>query len=240
MNTRQQIIEATERIIQARGLARTTTKEIAREAGFAEGTLYKHFQSKEDLILAVVAENLPHVLEALQEHQPGSKTVRENLTGILLAVIAYYDKLVPLAASFFADIELLTRYRAWMEETNAGPMRLHERIATYVQGEQHLGRLQIAQEPDVVAALLLGPCFQYVFNRHFLLQYPQTLQYPRADRRHEGDQTSSQAPSNVDHPGGKKPQSAGGIAADSDLFTKTDQQYVEDLVHILMAGLSAQ
>jgi AcrR family transcriptional regulator len=40
MRTRQYILEATERILQTKGLARLTNKEIAQEVGCAEGTLY--------------------------------------------------------------------------------------------------------------------------------------------------------------------------------------------------------
>jgi AcrR family transcriptional regulator len=59
LGTREKIVEAAERVMRERGLARTTTKEIARAAGYSEGTLYKHFESKEDLFLAVLAERFP-------------------------------------------------------------------------------------------------------------------------------------------------------------------------------------
>ncbi|MFF7247244.1 helix-turn-helix domain-containing protein [Embleya sp. NPDC008237] len=41
------------------GLARTTTKEIARAAGCSEAALYKHFTGKEELFVAVLQERLP-------------------------------------------------------------------------------------------------------------------------------------------------------------------------------------
>ncbi|GCE20017.1 TetR/AcrR family transcriptional regulator [Dictyobacter kobayashii] len=65
MNTRRLILEATERLIRLKGLSRATTKEIAREAGCAEGTLYKHFEHKEDLFLTIIQEHLPTLIEEL-------------------------------------------------------------------------------------------------------------------------------------------------------------------------------
>ena len=59
MGTRERIVEAAERVMRERGLARGTTKEIARAAGYSEGTLYKHFESKEDLFLAMLTERFP-------------------------------------------------------------------------------------------------------------------------------------------------------------------------------------
>ena len=58
-------MEAAERVMRERGLARSTTKEIAREAGFSEGALYKHFESKEDLFVHVLAERLPPFVDVL-------------------------------------------------------------------------------------------------------------------------------------------------------------------------------
>ncbi|GCE13280.1 TetR/AcrR family transcriptional regulator [Tengunoibacter tsumagoiensis] len=168
MGTRQQILEATERVIQQLGIARVTTKEIAREAGCAEGTLYKHFEHKEDLFLQVLQENLPEFVLALHDHQPGQRTVQENLLAIAEAAFLYYTQLTPLAASFFADTELLTRHRTWMDTHQIGPQRLPARVAEYIQQEQQLGRITPQLDPLTISHLLLGPCFQLAFNYSFL------------------------------------------------------------------------
>jgi|SRR5579875_153095 AcrR family transcriptional regulator len=175
MNTRQQIIDATERIIQAKGIARATTKEIAREAGYAEGTLYKHFESKEDLFLSALQQHLPSFIEALGESVAGQGTPRANLEQIAQAAIDYYDRLIPLATAFFADADLLVRYRQALAQANAGPQRTHERVACYIEEEQRLGRIDKGLEPFYIAALLLGSCFQYAFIRHFVGTQPFTM-----------------------------------------------------------------
>ncbi|MBV9228537.1 MAG: TetR/AcrR family transcriptional regulator [Chloroflexi bacterium] len=172
MNTRQHILDATERIIQTKGFARVTTREIAREAGCAEGTLYKHFASKEDLFLAVIQQNLPNVIETVREDRVGTRTISANLEEIALAVINYYEQLIPMTVSFFADTELLARHRAWMHEQGTGPQRLHERVAGYIAAEQYIGRLNEAVNPLNIAILLLGSCFQYAFNRYFMGENP--------------------------------------------------------------------
>ena len=58
-DTRDRILDAAAHVMRTRGFARTTTKEIARAAGYSEATLYKHFQDKTDLFLAVLKERLP-------------------------------------------------------------------------------------------------------------------------------------------------------------------------------------
>ena len=58
-DTRDRILDAAAHVMRTLGFARTTTKEIARAAGYSEATLYKHFQDKTDLFLAVLKERLP-------------------------------------------------------------------------------------------------------------------------------------------------------------------------------------
>ncbi len=168
MNTREQILAATARLLQERGLAHATTREIAREAGCSEGALYKHFEHKEDLFLAAVQANLPEFVETLAERQPGTGVLEENLTEIALAALNYYDKVVPLASSFFADGELLARYRELLSRIGSGPQSIYARITAYLQAEQRLGRIAACREPFGAAALLLGGCFEYAFTRQFL------------------------------------------------------------------------
>ena len=67
-------------VMPTRGLARTTTKEIARAAGYSEATLYKLFDDKFDLFLCVLAERLPTIAVADGDGRtpaPGSITMGE-------------------------------------------------------------------------------------------------------------------------------------------------------------------
>ncbi len=167
MHTRQHILEATERVLQSKGLARATTKEIAREAGCAEGTLYKHFHDKEDIFLAVIQEHLPDFVLKVSEEDAGKRSLNASLQEIALAAIRYYEQLIPLTVSLFADSELIERHRMWMQEQNTGPQRIYERVTAYIEAEQRLGRIADSLDAFSVASLLLGPCFQYAFLRYF-------------------------------------------------------------------------
>lgn len=52
---RRQVIEATIRVIAARGLARLTLTDVAREAGISHGLVLFHFESKENLLAECLA-----------------------------------------------------------------------------------------------------------------------------------------------------------------------------------------
>ena len=51
---RQQILDAALDIFSRKGFTQATTAEIARTAGIAEGTIYKYFQNKRELMVAVI------------------------------------------------------------------------------------------------------------------------------------------------------------------------------------------
>lgn len=59
---RQDILEASLRIFAKKGYNGSTTAEIARAAGVAEGTIFRHFATKKDLLIAVLE---PKVLNGL-------------------------------------------------------------------------------------------------------------------------------------------------------------------------------
>ena len=54
--TRKQILDASLRLFSKRGFARTTVRDIARAAGITDAAIYYHFQSKHDLLEALVEE----------------------------------------------------------------------------------------------------------------------------------------------------------------------------------------
>jgi len=48
------IISASERLFLEKGYEKTTTQEIVNETGLSKGTIFHHFKSKEDILLAVL------------------------------------------------------------------------------------------------------------------------------------------------------------------------------------------
>ncbi|MEK6194640.1 MAG: TetR/AcrR family transcriptional regulator, partial [Deltaproteobacteria bacterium] len=54
---RQQIVEAAAKLFIAQGFHKTTTRQIARAAGFSIGSLYEYVASKED-VLYLVCESI--------------------------------------------------------------------------------------------------------------------------------------------------------------------------------------
>jgi len=170
LGTRERIVEAAERVVRERGLARTTTKEIARAAGYSEGTLYKHFESKEDLFLAVLAERFPSFVVLVEDlpARVGRGTVRETLQEVANNALAYYGEIVPMAASIFSEPALLARHREGLRKRGAGPQMINETLTSYLEAEKRLGRVRENADCEAAAAMVLGACYQRAFFRSYL------------------------------------------------------------------------
>ncbi len=60
--TRRDLLAATMSVISQRGCGGARISGIAAEAGVTSGAIYKHFPSKDDLLLAAILEHLPDVV----------------------------------------------------------------------------------------------------------------------------------------------------------------------------------
>ncbi|HZX05640.1 helix-turn-helix domain-containing protein [Kribbella sp.] len=169
MGTRDEILDAAADVLRTQGYARATTRSIAQSAGYSEAALYKHFADKSAILLAVLHERMPTLPGSLKEliGNPGSGTVRGNLTRLARTAIDFYVEGFPILVSLFSSRELLTAHRLRLHELNAGPHRAQEGLVLYLREEQKLGRIRRTADVPAAAALLFGACFQRGFEVNF-------------------------------------------------------------------------
>ncbi|MCP2279497.1 TetR/AcrR family transcriptional regulator [Nocardia amikacinitolerans] len=165
MSARERILDAAADIMRERGVARATTKEIAKAAGYSEATLYKNFSDKEELIVQVLRERMPDL--SGMGPRPGDATVEGNLAGIAGASTVFYQRALPLFGGLLAEHTRIAAHRENMSRHGAGPGHGIGRIAEYLRAEQDLGRVAADADVETVAALLDGACFHQAFLRYY-------------------------------------------------------------------------
>lgn len=168
--TRERILDAAERLLRTIGLARATTKEIARAAHCSEAALYKHFAGKEEIFIGVLRERLPPLTPLLDELNAAPATasstgeqdrsVEQNLVEIAQQAARFYERSFPIAASLHAEPKLLHRHDEAMRELGAGPHKPVQALAGYLRAECEAGRIRADADTYAAAALLLGACNQ--------------------------------------------------------------------------------
>ena len=157
---RERILDGALRVIQEQGLARASTSAIAKAAGCSEGSIYRYFSGKPELLLEVVRSRLPEPIELVASlpRRAGTATVEANLLEIVEATVSLYWALVPLLGSLFGDAELMAGQREVFGRTDLGPRKVTESVAAYFRAEQGLGRLRVGVDADAAARLLVGGC----------------------------------------------------------------------------------
>jgi AcrR family transcriptional regulator len=164
------MLDAAAHVMRTRGMARATTKEIAKAAGYSEAALYKHFRDKTEIFLAVLGERVPGTLAAVLANlaeRTGTGSVQDALQEIARAALDFYHETFVMAASVFSEPRLLAAHRAAVHERDAGPHHISDAVANYIAAEQDLGRIRADVDPRAAAALLLGACFQNAFLSRF-------------------------------------------------------------------------
>ncbi|GAB2745887.1 TetR/AcrR family transcriptional regulator [Amycolatopsis magusensis] len=174
MSTRDRILDAAAQVMRSHGLAKATTKEIAKAAGFSEAALYKHFRDKTDMFLAVLEERMPSGLATLMaglQKRVGEDPVEDVLVEFAHAAIAFYGQTFPIAASLFSDPHLLTAHRDVVHDRGKGPRHVGDLLTAYLEAEQRGGRISAEADPRATADLLLGACLQHGFLSNFDQRY---------------------------------------------------------------------
>ena len=91
-DTKARLERAALTLFVARGVAETTTKEIAMAASVAEGTIYRYFPSKEQLALDLFLRHHQGLAEALAEAQRPAKGLRAKIEAIVRCYSEWADR----------------------------------------------------------------------------------------------------------------------------------------------------
>ena len=172
--THQRLLAAAARVFARNGLEGATTREIAREAGVNEVTLFRHFQSKEKLLTAVVqgildqqdaALTVPPVL-APGKH-PGSAHTPGDLRADLLEYARRYEEFLqsnmPLLRTMIGEIHRYSAHEVRVLKSIFAPLKA-ELLAT-VEAARRAGKLRPGIDPTVVADAFGGMFFMDALRR---------------------------------------------------------------------------
>lgn len=161
---RERLIEATRRLMLERGVAGCTTKEIARAAGVAEGTIYNQFRDKADLYLSVAAELMPQFLRQMPEDPDRRRHPRALLVKVATETLDAMKELVPLLAGIVAEPELLAGAQARFTAGKASG-KTYAGLTGYFREEQAAGRIGAQVDATVLARMFIGTVFNHAFMR---------------------------------------------------------------------------
>jgi AcrR family transcriptional regulator len=168
---REAIIETTLALIAERGVARLTTKEIAREAGVSEASIYYHFADKPALIEAVILDGILAPFQSFTRGFPeraADQSVPQALLGFATRLAAFWERILPLLSAVQSDADLRASFQKRLAELDLGPHRGVRLIGSYLRGQQAAGRVKVDVDPEQAAMLICGACYLGGFQTHML------------------------------------------------------------------------
>jgi len=152
---RQQILQAAVKLFARQGFTRTTTKQIAREAGIAEGTIYLYFANKQDLLFSFLESK---ALESLQTFLANAPKDNEVIRDFLVNRFALVEQGAGLMKVVFGEALFDPKFARVLRRRLLEPARkiLTEFIAEGIR-EGRYRRL----DPEVAGKVLAGLFFNF-------------------------------------------------------------------------------
>jgi AcrR family transcriptional regulator len=90
--TKESILEAALQLFREKGIEGTTTKEISKKAGIAEGTLFNYFKTKEDLALYFFQKETENLIDWFRADTRLQRApLREKLFAIIHRQLEYIE-----------------------------------------------------------------------------------------------------------------------------------------------------
>jgi AcrR family transcriptional regulator len=175
-DTRERLLAAAARVFARDGLDGATTREIAREAGLNEVTLFRHFQTKERLLNAVIGSNFN--ADKTRGHSPPPATTGD-LRADLLRHARRYDGMLaeslPLVRTMIGEIHRHGDHERQVFKAIFTPLR--DALVARLDAAQVNGEFAGDIDRQILADLFFGMVFTGVLRRastHIRLNYSQS------------------------------------------------------------------
>ncbi|MEC3078491.1 TetR/AcrR family transcriptional regulator [Bacillus tropicus] len=106
---REQMIKGAVQLFKQKGFPRTTTREIAKAAGFSIGTLYEYIRTKDDVLYLVCDSIYEHVKERLEEVVCTEKGSIESLKIAITNYFKVMDELQEEVLIMYQEVRFLPK-----------------------------------------------------------------------------------------------------------------------------------
>ena len=90
-HTKTLIDDTALRLFVEKGVTATTIKDIASTAGIAEGTIYRHYESKQELAWEIFAKNITELAVNLDRCQQKHQALKDKLAAFINLCYSFFD-----------------------------------------------------------------------------------------------------------------------------------------------------
>jgi AcrR family transcriptional regulator len=150
--TRERIEETAMALFVSKGVTETTIRDIAQGAGVAEGALYRHYPSKDELILDLFRRHYALFATRLDTLQAAHRHTREKLASMIEECCRIFDD-EPVLFRFLLIVQHHSLRRI---EGRGTPVEI---VRAVLAGGMEAGEIPVG-DVDLATALVMGVIVQ--------------------------------------------------------------------------------
>jgi AcrR family transcriptional regulator len=159
---RAEILEQAEKIFAAKGFHNTAVAEIAEASGFAVGTLYQFFASKEQLYISLLTEKLNMMYSAIRESTAKETDVLKKIEGLVASQFRFVENNTEFCSIFIRGDHLsLSEGSVELRKRLKIDYNSHVSFTEEVMREGIRDGLLKKMDPRMMAAALTGIANSY-------------------------------------------------------------------------------
>ncbi len=178
LHRKDALILITIEIIDKYGIQGLTTREIAKQAGISEGTIYKHFKTKNDLILAVLDYFSMYDIDIKQTIRLKQMQPKEAIIFFMRSYVNYYQNYSAITALTETYSELINNPDL-ANKVQAIYMDRSDFIKVLVEEAQLKGEIKPELDSenisDVIMGLFRAICLKWRFKERSFCLNERTL-----------------------------------------------------------------
>ncbi|MDJ0897070.1 MAG: TetR/AcrR family transcriptional regulator [Alphaproteobacteria bacterium] len=160
--TRQRIEDVAMKLFVEKGVTETTTRDIARAAEVAEGTLYRHFESKEDLVWSMFRQHYADFAHRLNDLQAAKPDFRTKLDAMVRGFCALYDA-DPVKFTFLMIVQHQHLRRVARDDDN--PIEVVSRIIAEAMDRGEIPKSDAQLVSGMMLGVVLRPAIFIAYGR---------------------------------------------------------------------------
>lgn len=151
---RQEILDAARRLVAAQGLEGVTVEQVAREAEFAVGSIYRHFKSKEDLIEALVVDLMSPMIDELEDLPASGLPFEGQLEACVRVAIRHFVEDLPFLQVLLSPTGIPTFGSEARAALRGQWQRYHGAVVAILDGGHATGALRPGEMLPMSLALM--------------------------------------------------------------------------------------
>ncbi len=160
-----QIVEAAAKLFSEKGFDGTSIDDIAEACGVAPGLIYHYFDSKADILRALIEQKafLPKMAEILKT--PPKATVEETLTELAYAMWEMLEERREMALMMHGEMQRNPEVVKVIGRVIRTGIRL---LSEYLNAQKSEGKLRDDLDPEIFVRTFWGAIFESFFAHHKL------------------------------------------------------------------------